>query len=40
MNNFQTALPNVEYAYGKSIKYEMKNIFKLYREMMIGVYES
>ena len=40
MNNFQKATPNVEYAYNNSIKYEMKNIFKLYLEMIMDTYES
>ena len=40
MNNFHKALPNIEYAYSNSIKYEMKNIFKLYRKMMMGIYEN
>ena len=40
MNNFQKATPNIEYAYNNSIKYEMKNIFKLYLEMIMDTYES
>ena len=40
MNNFHKALPNVDYAYNNSIKYEMENTYKIYKKMMKEVYEN
>jgi glycosyltransferase involved in cell wall biosynthesis len=40
MSNFNNAKPNINYAYKNSLKYEMKNTFEIYREMLRGVYEN